>query len=66
MSSDCSEHDIIQNKINVLLARNQHLVASWPTLKHKRTQKPSQSLKPDADIEKEEQETFVPRSDLYG
>jgi len=64
MTSNSSSHDIIHNKINVLLAQNQRFVASWPSLQQKCKQQ-TPNVKSEAQVEKEEQEIFTPMPDLY-
>ncbi|KAL8673114.1 MAG: hypothetical protein Q9168_002446 [Polycauliona sp. 1 TL-2023] len=63
MTAPPSEADIIFNRANVALAKSQRLVASWLP---PRTDNELKSAKTDEQIEKEEQEMFVPVPEVLG
>ena len=64
MASNTLEHDAIHNKISVLLASNQRLLASLPALKRKRKEDLPHT-RSEQEIEKEEQDMFTPEPELY-
>ena len=62
-----TDHDVIHNKINLLTARNQRFVQSWPSLKQTFTWQPAPEAKPEEKIKgsEEEHEIFTPMPELY-
>ena len=64
MTSIKSEHDVIHNKINILLAKNQRLVASWPSLQQTYRDQPLDN-RSEEDMKREQQEIFALTTDLY-
>lgn len=62
MAPTPSEADIIFNKANVALAKSQRLLASWlPPRKPEELQ----NTKTEEELDREEQEVFVPMPETY-
>ena len=62
MAPNTSEGDVLLNRINIALAKSQRQIASWLP---PRKEEELASLTTEEDIEKEEQEMFIPTPEVY-